>query len=264
MDAAKYGPWALIAGGSEGLGAEFAAQLADQGVHLILVGRKATELEATAERVAQLGVEVRTLSLDLTAPDMMERVRAISDDVEVGLLICNAGANGYGSNFIDGDLEQFRAVVEVNVTSRLPLVHHFGGLMKQRRRGAILLIGSMAGYRGSPHTVLYNAAKSFGRVFAEGLWSELAPYDVNVVEFVVGAMRTPAMARKGMKFGPEVADPSVIAEEGLAHLSDGPVWNSEAAGGDATAKYLSRFPRGPVVVEAAVALESLGLYTNPA
>jgi short-subunit dehydrogenase len=260
VDIERYGPWAFIAGGSEGLGASFAEQLADQGFNLILVGRKPEPLEEVAERVRNASVEVRALSLDLTAPDMMERVRQVSDDVEVGLLICNAGANSYGGIFVDSDLEGFQTVIRVNTVSRLALVHHFGAGMKARGHGGMILVGSMAGYRGASYNGSYCAAKAFGRIFAEGLWYEMRDFGVEVVEFVVGGMRTPAMARRGMKFGPEVAEPSVVAEEGLAHIADGPVFNSELAGGVATAERLNSFPREPIVAEAAEAQRQLGLY----
>jgi short-subunit dehydrogenase len=118
----------------------------------------------------------------------------------------------------------------------------------------------MAGYRGSPWTVLYNAAKAFTRIFAEGLWYELKGHGVDVVEFVVGGIRTPAMERRGMKMGPGVSEPADVAREGLAHIGDGPVWNSELAGGVATAERLNTFPRGPVVTEAGESLVAIGLY----
>ena len=123
-----------------------------------------------------------------------------------------------------------------------------------------MLVGSLAGYAGTPYSSIYNAAKAFSRVFAEGLWYELQPYGVDVVEFVVGGMRTPAMARRGMRFGPQVVDPALVAEEGLAHITDGPVWNSELAGGVAKAEELNRFPRGPVIEGNAQVLRDLGLY----
>ncbi len=260
MQLDRYGPWALVAGGSEGLGACFAELLAADGFDLVLVGRKPEALEETAARCRTAGREVRCLAVDLAAPDAAGRVANGCGDLEVGLLVYNAGANAYGSPFVDGELERFRTVVELNTTSRLALAHHFGSLMKKRGRGGMLFVGSMAGYRGSPHNALYNSAKAFGRIFSEGLWYELAPHGVDVVEFVVGAMRTPAMARRGMVFGPDVADPADVAREGLAHVGDGPVWNSEAAGGDATAVHLNAFPRGPVVAEAADSLRALGLY----
>jgi uncharacterized protein len=260
VDLARYGPWAVVAGGSEGLGADFARLLAAEGFRLVLVGRKPEPLADLAADLSSTDASVRTVPVDLTAADATERIAAATDDVEVGLLVCNAGANAYGSPFVDGDLERFRTVVEVNTTSRLALAHHFGGQMKARGRGGLVFVGSMAGYRGSPYNALYNAAKAFGRIFVEGLWFELQPHGVDVVEFVVGAMRTPAMARRGMVFGPEVADPAEVAREGLAHIGDGPTWNSEAAGGDATAKHLCSFPRPPIVAEAADGLRRIGLY----
>src|SRR5262249_23653051 len=106
---------------------------------------------------------------------------------------------------------------------------------------------------------VYNAAKAFSRVFAEGLWYELRPSDVHVLEFVVGAMRTPAMARRGMAFGPSTAEPADVAREGLARLADGPVVVSELAGGLAIAEKLCAFPREPVIDGNAENLRRLGL-----
>jgi short-subunit dehydrogenase len=191
---------------------------------------------------------------------MIDRVRAVTDDVEIGLLIINAGANGYGHPFVDGDLQRFRVVVDLNTTSRVILCHHFGGLMKERGHGGIVLVGSLAGYAGTPNSTLYNAAKAFSRVFAEGLWYELEPYNVHVTEFVVGGIRTPAMARRGMAFGPEVSEPGPVAAEGLAHLGAGPVFISELAGGQEVAEHLSSFPREPLIVANADTLRRLGLY----
>src|SRR5699024_11011876 len=111
-------------------------------------------------------------------------------------------------------------------TAQLDLAQHFGALMKQRRRGGILLVGSMAGYLGQAQISVYAAAKAFGRVFAEGLWLEMADYDVDVAEIVLGATRTPAMERAGLNMdlpGLVVSDPDDAAAQGLAALGQGPV-----------------------------------------
>jgi short-subunit dehydrogenase len=108
----------------------------------------------------------------------------------------------------------------------LALVHHNAQPMKQRRRGGILLVGSLAGYVGASHEAIYAAVKAFGRIFAEGLWVELKEYDVDVLELVLGVTRTPAMERAGLDFtipGMVVSEPADVAREGLAHLADGPV-----------------------------------------
>ncbi|MEO5666209.1 MAG: SDR family NAD(P)-dependent oxidoreductase [Nocardioides sp.] len=231
----KYGPWAVIAGGSEGVGASFAHQLADAGLNLVLIARKPGPLEDTAAAVRRRGVEVRTLALDLLDPASVPAIVSATSDVSVGLLIFNAGANSYGHDFIEGALDGHAGVIGLNISAQLALTHHFGGLMKSRGRGGIMLVGSLAGYLGSARQSVYGAVKAFSRVFAEGLWLELRDHDVDVLELVLGVTRTPAMERAGLNFdipGLNVGEPDDIAREGLAHLADGPVW---IAGGNADA-----------------------------
>lgn len=225
-DLATYGPWAVIAGGSEGVGAEFATQLADDGFNLLLVARKPGPLDATAEACRGRGVEVRTLALDLTSEHAVAELTAATSGVEVGLLVYNAGANSYGEPFTRGELSGHQGVIDLNITTMLALVHHFAQPMKERGRGGILLVGSLAGYVGASNEAIYGAVKAFGRIFAEGLWVELREHGVDVLELVLGVTRTPAMERVGLDFdlpGLHVSEPADVAREGLAHLADGPV-----------------------------------------
>lgn len=233
IDRVRYGPWAVIAGGSEGVGAEFAHQLADSGVNLLLVARKPGPLRQTADDCRRRGVEVRTETVDLVDPVSVGRIAAAVADVEVGLLIYNAGANTCSEQFLDGDLGDFRRVIDLNVVTMLALVQHFGRGMRERRRGGIVMVGSMAGYLGSVKHTVYGGVKSFGRIFAEGLWLELREFDVHVLELILGVTKTPAMQRAGLNFdvpGMRVADPGDVAREGLAQLANGPVY---IAGGNA-------------------------------
>ncbi|MEZ0365522.1 SDR family NAD(P)-dependent oxidoreductase [Mycobacterium sp. pUA109] len=228
-----YGPWAVIAGGSEGVGAEFAALLAAAGLNLVLVARKPQPLAATAERCRGHGAQVRTLALDLIEPGAVDRIVAATADLEVGLLIYNAGANTCSAEFLDGELADFRRVLDLNIGVQLALVHHFAGPMRRRRHGGVLLVGSMAGYLGSVRHSVYGGVKAFGRIFAESLWLELRDHNVHVLELVLGVTRTPAMQRAGLNFdvpGLRVADPQQVAREGLQQLPHGPVF---VAGGNA-------------------------------
>ena len=248
LDAAVYGPWAVIAGGSEGVGAAFARQLADAGISLVLIARKPGPLAATAEAVRAQGVEVRTIELDLVAPGAVDAIRAVTDDLEVGLLVFNAGANSYGHDFVTGELDRFQAVIDLNLTAQLALTHHFGARMKERGRGGILLVGSLAGYLGAAHMSIYAAAKAFSRIFAEGLWLELREHGVTVLELVLGVTRTPAMERAGLAFdlpGLLVGEPDDVAREGLAHLADGPV--RVVTGNERTAERRSGMDRTALV-----------------
>jgi short-subunit dehydrogenase len=225
-DLSTYGPWALIAGGSEGVGAELATQLAADGFNLVLLARKPVPLEETAAACRGRGVEVRPLAVDLTSPDAFAKITAETDDVDVGLLILNAGANTHSAEFLDGDLDAFNQVVALNITTTMALVHHYGTPMRSRGRGGIVLVGSMASYMGSTHHTVYGGAKAFSRIFAESLWLELREHGVHVLELVLGVTRTPAMERVGLDFevpGMKVAEPVDVARECLANLANGPV-----------------------------------------
>src|SRR6516162_5632676 len=87
----RYGPWALIVGGSEGIGDHLARQLGAAGINIILVARKAAALAETSRKVQATGAEVRTLQLDIGRADMLERIREVTDGLEIGLLIHNVG-----------------------------------------------------------------------------------------------------------------------------------------------------------------------------
>lgn len=222
----QYGPWAVIAGGSEGVGAEFATQLAQAGLNLVLIARKPGPLQATAARCRELGAEVRELSVDLTTEDGVDEIISATADLEVGLVVYNAGANTHSAEFLDGDLAAFQRVIDLNVTTPLRLVHHFGAPMRERRRGGLVLVGSLSGHLGSARHTVYGGVKAFSRIYAEGLWLELREYNVHVLELVLGLTRTPAMERVGLNFdipGMPASDPADVAREGLANLANGPV-----------------------------------------
>lgn len=249
MNTQQYGPWAIIAGGSEGVGAAFARKLAAQGINIVLVARKPEPLEQVANEIrSDSHATVRTLSLDLTASNAMERIKAITSDIEIGLAIYNAGAEGAIRNFLDRDLATSERMAALNVLGPMRLSHHFGSTMRERRRGGIILVGAVGGYAGGPGMAMYSATKAFDIIFAEALWYELRPYNVHVLGLVLGATNTPALQRIGMKTdtpGFEAADPSAVAQEGLDHLASGPIWHT---GGTApTAQYLRTMARAEAV-----------------
>ena len=226
MPSSNYGPWALIAGGSEGVGAEFAALLAGSGVNLVLVARTPEPLERAASRCRSLGVEVRTLALDLTDVNAIRAITDATAGLEVGMLIYNAGANTCSARFVETPVADFAPVIDLNITAMLALIHHYGAAMRVRGRGAILTVGSMAGYLGSERHTVYGAVKAFGRIFTEGLWLELRDHNVDVLHLVLGVTRTPAMERAGLNFdvpGMTVSDAADVAREGLDNLANGPV-----------------------------------------
>ena len=258
IDRSKYGPWAVIAGGSEGVGAELARQLAEVGMNLVLIARKPGPLADTAQRCRDLGADVRTIAVDLLDIDAVAEIASGTADLEVGLFIYNAGASTCNELFLDTDLSEFRKVNDLNVTRMMELVQHYGRPMSYRQRGGILIVGSLAGYMGAWRHTVYAGAKAFSRIFAESLWLELRDRNVDVLELVLGVTRTPAMERVGLNFdapGITVDEPADVAAEGLEHLGDGPIW---VAGGNAeTARANSASDRARVVLGAHEAIRAL-------
>ena len=216
----------MIAGGSEGIGACIAADLAQAGINLVLIARKPAPLETLAAQLrAGSKVEVRTLSLDLTDAAMLAKVRAATDDVDVGLLVYNAGASHRTGPFVDWPLEDVIKVIRLNVDGQAVFAHHFGGRMAARGKGGVILIGSMAGNAGSPSVVAYAGAKAFSQIFAEGLWWELGQRGVEVLQMVVGPTDTPAMERLGITYHEgEAVRSEVVARHALANIANGPVF----------------------------------------
>ena len=216
----RYGPWAVVAGASEGIGASLARLLGERGVNVVLVARREDALEEVAATVA---TETRVGALDLSLPEAVPALTALTGDLEVGLLIYNAGADPYVSRFLDQPVESWQAMVARNCGAVVGASHHFGRLMVERGRGGIILVTSGAAWAGGSHLAVYSASKAFDLILAESLWAELAPLGVDVLAAVLGPTDTPAFRRvlKGREM-PGMADPTEVAREMLDRLADGP------------------------------------------
>ena len=225
MDYAQYGPWAFLAGGSEGVGASFARKLAAQGINLIIAARKPASIQAlAAELRGGFGVEVRELPLNLTAPDMLQQVKATTDDIEVGMLIYNAGGETSLSPFLDRKPGRAEMMIALNVVAPTQLSYLFGAGMRERGRGGIIVVGSNSCHAGAPRQVVYSAAKAYEFNFAEGLWAELKPHNVHVLGLILGLTNTPNIARMGFRIeGHVAAEPDDVAQEGLDYLGREPI-----------------------------------------
>jgi short-subunit dehydrogenase len=217
----------LLVGGSEGIGEHLARKLGMAGINIVLVARKPEPLAETSQKVhEESGVEVRTLQLDIAHPDLLERIREVTDDLEVGLLVHNVGGGGGFGPFVNLSAGAALKPVLTNAVAITKLVNHYGRPMADRGRGGILFLGSMAGNAGSYYLVGYSAAKAWVQVFAEGLWAELQPVGVDVLVVPIGATDTPARRRSGTVDADEmpVAKPEDVAQEALDHLPEGPVY----------------------------------------
>lgn len=224
--AQKCGPWAVIAGGSEGVGAAFAHHLAAQGINLLLIARNAAKLEeVSAEIAARHDVTVRTAAIDLASADMAGQVARVSADIDVGLLVYNAGAASGPQLVIDQTADEIMHLIRLNTIGQTLLARHFGKAMAARGSGAIILVGSLGANAGCYQLAVYSAVKAYTQLFAEGLWAELHPLGVDVAALMIGRTRTPALERSeyGRDSGIPAAEPDDIVQFALANLAAGPV-----------------------------------------
>jgi uncharacterized protein len=222
----RYGPWAVIAGGSEGVGAAFAEQLAAKGINLVLIARTAATLETTATALrARHRVKVRTAAIDLARPDMMDAVRTAADGLDVGMLVYNAGAARGPVPLIEQPVDDALQLINLNAVGQTILAKHFARTMAARGSGAIVLVGSLGAIAGCKNLAVYGAVKAYTQTFAEALWAELQPAGVDVAALMIGRTRTPALERTELheNTGVATAEPADVAAFALANLDQGPV-----------------------------------------
>jgi len=226
----KYGPWAVIAGASEGTGSAFAHRAASEGINCILIARRQEPLNALAEQLqARYGVECVAVSVDLSASNAAEKISAVVDSREIGLFISNAGADSTNTLFLETDIDEWVGQINRNVVNVARCCHLFAGPMVERGRGGIILVGSGACYGGAAYMSVYSGTKAFDLCFGEGLWTELQPKGVDVLNLILGQTDTPAfrasLAKSGAPVPDNLASPDDVASVGFERLPHGPIHN---------------------------------------
>jgi short-subunit dehydrogenase len=244
--ATRYGPWALVTGASQGIGASLSMATARLGCNVVLVARNRHALEQQAASVASLGVQTRVVEADLaTAQGVIAAVQATAG-LEVGLLVCNA-AHARVGNFLAGSPSDVDHMLDVNCRATAHLCHALAPPMVARGRGGIVILSSLSALVGSPGIAAYAASKAFDLIFAEGLGSELAPHGVDVLAVLAGATSTPGYHGSSPSptgaGTPSVMSPEDVASQALAALGHQPTVIPGAAnrlGGFVMQRLLSR------------------------
>jgi short-subunit dehydrogenase len=219
----KYGPYALIAGGSDGLGAAFAEAVACRGLNLILIARDKERLETTADRLREkYNIDVLTLAADLADYEKIKNF-VTSLNVTIGFLVYNAAYLPIGL-FENTNEEHLSQTVNVNVRSPLLLIKLLSVQMVNNEQGGIVIMSSLAGAQGSPKLAAYAATKAFNAVLAEGLWKELKPRGVDVIGCCAGAVFTHSYQQAGIgKKIQGIIPARAVAEKTLKALGKGPI-----------------------------------------
>jgi len=194
-----YGPWALVAGASRGVGFEFAAALALRGLNLVLVARNESALDAVASEIESMaGVKVVLVVADLADPDVAGRIGAAVEGLEIGLLVYNTGITNAGS-FLELPVDGLIRQLAVNCGAQIGLVHLLAGKMAARGRGGLLFMSSLNALAGSPLVASYGGTKAFSLILGEGLATELRPLGIKVTVCCAGVIAGETDTEKSSK-----------------------------------------------------------------
>jgi short-subunit dehydrogenase len=147
-----------------------------------------------------------------------------TEGLEIGLVIYNAGASDRTTPFLETGFDHALKQIKLDCIGPVALVDLFAPAMRERGRGGIVLVASLACVAGSATLAVYSAVKAFQHNFAEGLWAELRPHGVDVCCTPLGMTYTPAFQRMGFEYDPQMHMLSDdVAREIIENIGNGPV-----------------------------------------
>lgn len=203
----RYGDWALVTGASAGIGLEFARALARENVSVVLTARREDRLNALATELCdRYKIETRVVAADLAAVDGADRLASAVADLPIAILVNNAGF-GYAGRFDKLNTERLRMMVRVNCEVPVVLTSRILPGMLKRGRGAVIVVGSVAGRQPLPLHAVYSATKGFDLLFGEGLWGELRGTGVDAIVLEPGSTATEFQQVAGESVGPNHGEP---------------------------------------------------------
>ncbi len=198
-------PLALVTGGSSGMGLRYADRLAEAGCDLLLVSNQEEALQNTSEELQKkYGVKVIPHYQNLASQEAAEDLHNYCKDnnIDVDILVSNAGMFFFEE--LTHEMEPRMTLMNMlHVITPTRMMILFGNDMKQRGRGFILSVSSMAAKLPCPGITTYSATKAYLRSFGKSLSYEMRPYNVGMTTVCPGAIATPlyGLNEKWMKFG---------------------------------------------------------------
>ena len=197
LDSQQFGPWALVTGASSGIGKEFSQQIAAAGINVVLVARRESVLADVGYSIARdFKVQYRVLAMDLSQESFIARLAEGTDDLNIGLVVSNAGTGNSGE-FLSHDRQLLQATLRLNTMAHLDVAHHFGRKLAQRGKGGMILVGAMGAEIGIPRMANDGAAKAYVHSLGEALHYEFKPLGVHVTVLPPGPTDTPVLMKLG-------------------------------------------------------------------
>lgn len=197
IDVKKFGPWAIITGASSGIGKEYALQLAKNGFNLVIVARRLGLLEEQSTILKdKFGIECEVIQLDLSKPKAESIIIEKTSQLDIGLLVSNAGV-GRPGRFNERNIEELTEILHLNAMSHVWLAHHFINKFLDRGRGGILFNGAMGATNGVPFMAFESGTKSFLKGFSKSINWELSKKNIHVTLIETPPTETPVLEKLG-------------------------------------------------------------------
>ncbi|KAI1382700.1 short chain dehydrogenase [Hypoxylon trugodes] len=195
----KKGTWAVVTGASDGLGKEFATQLAAKGFNLVLVSRTLSKLETLSKELEGKfsGLQTKVLDMDFSADKDADyaRLAKLVDGLDVGILINNVGqSHSIAVPFLLTEQKELQNIVTINCLGTLKVTQIIAPGMQTRKRGLILTMGSFGGWMPTPYLATYSGSKAFLQHWSSSLAAELKPSNVDV-QLCLSYLVTTAMSK---------------------------------------------------------------------
>ena len=197
IDKYKFGPWALVTGASAGIGEGFGKHLAANGLNLVLVARRKDLLEELGKSLARkYKIQILIIEADLGKEEAIQQIIDATNDLEIGLLVSNAGTGSVGK-FFERTEEELKERIQLNATSHLSLTHYFGKKMAERKRGGVLLTGAMGAVEGLPYMSNEAGTKGYIQALGKSLHSEFKEYGIHITVLVTTPTETSVFYKLG-------------------------------------------------------------------
>lgn len=188
----------MVTGASDGLGKEFATQLAAKGFNLVLVALTEPKLEALAKELeAKFPIHTKVLGMDFSENHDAdyERLGKLISGLDIGILINNVGrSHSIPTPFLETDKQELQNIVRINCLATLKVTQLVAPGMQSRKRGLILTMGSFGGWAPTPYLAVYSGSKAFLQQWSSSLAAELKPYNVDV-QIALAYLITTAMSK---------------------------------------------------------------------
>jgi short-subunit dehydrogenase len=222
IDRKRFGPWALITGASSGIGREFAERIAASGIHVVLVARREAQLHEAGLACSQrFNVQHRVIAADLSVDGFVSKLADATRDLDIGLVISNAGSANPG-RFLNKEPDELAMTLRLSALAHAGIALHYGRKLIKRGTGGLVFVGAMGAPSGAPFMAHDGGAKAYVESLGLALHEEFKRYGVCVTVLAPGPTDTPVLAKfgldpKAMPMKPMQA--RQVVREGLKALS---------------------------------------------